>query len=182
MSLFFVNIRFQIAAICFFAIILFSYIRMQKMASWSTRLFNRMMVGTGVNLVLDIITVYTVTHMDIVPMWLNNLFHRLFVLTLVSVMLTLYLYIEAIGRKQRRFTWKQMLPRFIPYYAAIGVILFGEIKYYCGPDGAYSYGLMPSAVYFIAAIYTLAVLVSAVHFNKTLQKERLITIVIGTGP
>ena len=181
MSLFFVNIRFQIAAICFFAIILFSYIRMQKMASWSTRLFNRMMVGTGVNLVLDIITVYTVTHMDIVPMWLNNLFHRLFVLTLVSVMLTLYLYIEAIGRKQRRFTWKQMLPRFIPYYAAIGVILFGEIKYYCGPDGAYSYGLMPSAVYFIAAIYTLAVLVSAVHFNKTLQKERLITIVIGTG-
>jgi len=40
---------------------------------------------------------------------------------------------------------------------------------------------MPSAVYFIAAIYTIAVPVSAWHFNKTLQKERLTTIFIGTG-
>lgn len=181
MSLFLVNIRFQIAAICFFAIILFSYIRMQKMASWSTRVFNCMLVGASVNLVFDIITVYTVTHMDTVPAWLNDLCHRIFVLSLVSVMLALYFYIEAIGRKQKRFTRKQMVLRLIPYYAAIGLILFGDIEYYYGPDGAYSYGLMPSAVYFIAAFYTIAVPLSAWYFNKTLQKERLITIFIGTG-
>ena len=150
MSLFFVNIRFQIAAICFLAIILFRYIRMQKLVSWSTRMFNCVLVGTCINLALDITTVYTITHMDTVPAGLNDWCHRLFVFFLVRVMVALYLYIEAIGRKQRRFTWKQMLPRFIPYYAAIGVILFGEIKYYCGPDGAYSYGLMPSAVYPLA--------------------------------
>jgi len=181
MSLFLVNIRFQIAAICFFAIILFSYIRMQKMASWSTRVFNCMLIGASVNLAFDIITVYTVTHMDMVPAWMNDLCHRIFVLSLVSVMLALYLYIEAIGRKQKRFTRAQMMPRLIPYFAALGLILFGDIQYYCGPDGAYSYGLMPSAVYFIAAIYTIAVPVSAWHFNKTLQKDRLITIFIGTG-
>jgi len=181
MSLFLVNIRFQIAAICFFAIILFSYIRMQKMASWSTRLFSRMLVGASVNLVFDIVTVYTVTHMDAVPAWLNDLCHRIFVLSLVSVMLALYLYIEAIGRKQKRFMRWQMVLRLIPYYAALGLILFGDIQYYYGPDGAYSYGLMPSAVYFIAAIYTIAVPVSAWRFNKTLQKERLITVFIGTA-
>ena len=181
MSLFLVNIRFQIAAICFFAIILFSYIRMQKMASWSTRVFNRMLIGASINLTFDIITVYTVTHMDTVPVWLNDLCHRIFVLSLVSVMLALYLYIEAIGRKQKRFTRGQLAIRLVPYYAALGLILFGDIQYYYGPDGAYSYGLMPSAVYFIAAFYTIAVPVSAWHFNKTLQKERLITIFIGTG-
>lgn len=181
MSLFFVNIRFQIAAICFLAMIVFSYVRMQKLALWSTRVFNRILIGTGVNLILDVVTVYTITHMDTVPAWVNDLCHRAFVFSLVNVMVAIYLYIEAIGRKQKRFTKKQLCLRLIPYYATFGLILFGDIKYYVGPDGAYSYGLMPSVVYAVAAIYTIAVPLSALHFNKTLQKERLITILIGTG-
>ena len=181
MSLFFINIRFQMAAICFLAIILFSYIRMQKLSSQSTRMFNRVLLGTCINLGLDILTVYTITHMDTVPAWLNDLCHRLFVFFLVRVMVALYLYIEAIGRKQKRFTRVEKVIRLFPYYAAVGVILFGDIEYYHGPDGAYSYGVMPSVVYVIAMIYTIAVPVSAWHFNKTLQKERLVTIMIGTG-
>ncbi len=181
MSLFFVNIRFQIAAICFFVIILFSYVRMHKLSSWSTRMFNRVLIGTSVNLVFDIITVYTITHMDTVPAWVNDICHRIFVFTLVSVMLALYFYVEAVGRKQKRFSRKELFLRLVPYYAAIGLILLGDIQYYCEADGVYSYGLMPSAVYFIAAIYTIAVPVSAWHFNKSLQKERLITIFIGTA-
>ena len=151
------------------------------MESWSTRMFNRVLIGTGINLVFDIATVYTITHMDTVPEWVNNWCHRFFVLTLVSVMLALYLYIEAIGRKQKRFTRWQLTLRLLPYYAALGLIAFGDIQYYCGADGAYSYGLMPAAVYIIAAFYTIAVPVSAWHFNKTLQKERLATVCIGTG-
>ena len=180
MSLFLVNIRFQIAAICFLAIILFRYFRMNKLSSWSTRMFNRVLVGTCITLVLDIITVYTITHMDTVPARLNDLCHRLFVFFLVRVMVALYLYIEAIGRKQKRFSHVETAIRLIPYYAAVGVILFGDVGYYCGPDGAYSYGVMPSVVYVIALIYTIAVPLSAWHFNKTLQKERLVTVVIGT--
>ena len=181
MSLFFVNIRFQIAAICFLAIILFRYIRMHKLSSWSTRMFNRVLIGTCINLVFDIITVYTITHMDTVPAWVNGVCHRIFVFTLVSVMLALYFYVEAIGRKQKRFSRKELLFRLVPYYAAVVLILFGDIQYYCEADGAYSYGLMPAAVYFIAAIYTIAVPISAWRFNKTLQKDRLGTVVIGTA-
>jgi len=182
MSLFLVNIRFQIAAICFFAIILFNYFQMQKMDSWSTRLFNWVLIGTGINLTFDIATVYTVTHMDTVPERVNNLVHRGFVLSLVSIMLVLYLYIEAIGRKQKRFKKRELALRLIPYCAALGLIAFGDIEYYCGADGAYSYGPMPATVYGIAAIYTIAVPVSTWHFNKTLLKKRRLSIVcIGTG-
>ena len=179
MSLFFVNIRFQIAAICFLVIILYSYLRMHKLSSWSTRMFNKVLVGACINLGFDILTVYTITHMDTVPAWFNSLCHRLFVFTLVSVMLALYFYVEAVGRKQKRFSKRELVWRLIPYYAAIVLIVVGDIEYYVGEDGAYSYGLMPVAVYFIAAIYTLAVPISAKHFNKTLQKERLYTIVTG---
>ena len=81
MSLFLVNIRFQIAAICFFAVIVFSYIRIQKLSLWSTRMFHLVMAATGVNLIFDVITVYTITHMDTVPAWINDICHRLFVLS-----------------------------------------------------------------------------------------------------
>ena len=94
MSLFFVNIRFQIAAICFLAMIVFSYVRMQKLALWSTRVFNRILIGTGVNLILDVVTVYTITHMDTVPAWVNDLCHRAFVFSLVNVMVAIYLYMR----------------------------------------------------------------------------------------
>jgi len=179
MSLFFENIRFQIAAICFLAIIVFSYVRMQKLALWSTRVFNRVLIGTCVNLALDVCAVYTITHMDTVPMWLNDVFHRLFALSLVSIMAALYIYIEAIGRKQKRFSRAQLMLRFIPYYAALGWIVFGDIDYYQGPAGVYSYGSMTTAVYVIAAIYAIAIPLLAMHFSKTLQKERRISIMIG---
>ncbi len=179
MSLFFENIRFQIAAICFLAIIVFSYVRMQKLSLWSTRVFNRVLIGTCVNLALDVCAVYTITHMDTVPMWLNDVFHRLFALSLVSIMAALYIYIEAIGRKQKRFSRAQLMLRFIPYYAALGWIVFGDIDYYQGPAGVYSYGSMTTAVYVIAAIYAIAIPLLAMHFSKTLQKDRRISIMIG---
>ena len=179
MSLFFENIRFQIAAICFLAIIVFSYVRMRKLALWSTRVFNCVLIGTCVNLALDVCAVYTITHMDTVPLWVNDLFHRLFALSLVSIMASLYIYIEAIGRKQKRFSRVQLMLRFIPYYAALGWIVFGDIYYYQGSAGVYSYGSMTTAVYVIAAIYAIAIPLLAMHFSKTLQKERRISIMIG---
>ncbi len=179
MSLFFNDIRFQIAAICFLSIIIYSYKKMKKLRLYSTFWFNTMLVISSVNMIFDIITVYTVTHVTEVSAVLNDVCHRIFIFTLACLVVALYFYIEAIGRQQQRFTNKQLLLRLLPFIAALGMVIFGDVDYYCEEDGAYSYGTMPSTIYIIVAVYMLMIYISSIRFRKTLRKERIIAIRTG---
>lgn len=179
MSLFLINIRFQIAAVCFLAIIIFSYIRMKKLELYSTRCFNCMLVICAVNMVFDISTVYTITHMDTVTAWVNDLCHRLFILSLVLMMVSLYFYIEAIGQHQKRMSIQRTVFRLIPFFIALVLIIIGKIQYYVGEDGAYSFGTLSAVIYLIIINYMIIIFVRTFQFRHIIRKESILSIRLG---
>lgn len=102
--LFFNNIRFQIAAAAVLIIIIFDYLRNPHLKLMSTNAFRAMLICTVCNLMLDISTVYTVTHLDTVPPQLNRFLHQLFIASVIMVLFFNFLYVLILNRNQERLT------------------------------------------------------------------------------
>lgn len=64
--------------------------------------FSTLLVVTPLHLVLDAITVYTVNHLDTVPLFLNSILHRLFIGTMVVVVYLFYRYISVLVEEETK--------------------------------------------------------------------------------
>lgn len=172
--LFSTNCRFQVAALCIFVIVLFFYARYRKLPSLSTKCFKATYAFALVNVIFDILTVYTVTHVDTVPEWLNRLLHQFFIGTLNATMYCFFLYVFIKGTKQRHPSRLQLFAITIPLLVSLGAIVFGDINYVSNERGLYSYGLMPYTVYFIAVLYQIAsVVVTFIPYFKFAPNDKI---------
>ncbi|MDO5111084.1 MAG: EAL domain-containing protein [Clostridia bacterium] len=153
MELFWQNVRFQIAATAVLVVILYNYFSMKRVHRLSTSLFTLMLLCAGVNLIFDVATVYTITHMSTVPPWANRLCHQVFIATLDLLVYLMYLYVETLGRKEQRLSKWQYALVSIPFFMAIAAAVLGELAYYNDGRVVYSYGRMTVALYFCVAFY-----------------------------
>lgn len=79
------NIRFQLAALIFVAVILFDFLRSKKIPTVANKKFRVVIICTVINLFCDITTVYTITHMDTVPDTVNKIAHRALYISIAAV-------------------------------------------------------------------------------------------------
>lgn len=170
--MFILNTRLQIAAICFFSIIIFDYLRNKKLPLLSTKCFSAMLVFAGFNLCFDIITVFTITHMSVVPPFLNRLSHQLFIGTLIIMVVFLYMYVEILGHEQKRVKARKLLLTLIPFAISIFALIFGKLDYFVTDKAAYSYGPMANLVYISVAIYSVLILWDTFKYQNNLKKEK----------
>ena len=94
------NIRFQLAALCCYAVIVVDYIRGKKTNLAASKWFNLMLVLTGLYLVFDISTVYTITYIP--TSFINRLCHQLFIGCLDTLIFSLWVYAEMGGGRSRQ--------------------------------------------------------------------------------
>jgi len=106
-----------------------------------------------INLVFDMITVYTVNHMDTVPYALNRIVHIVFIATTIVGMWLIVRYVEVLldveyhrGKIVRYFT-------DIPLAVSLLIVLFAPIQYVETPAGNYSSGIPVWTCYLTAAYY-----------------------------
>lgn len=164
--------RFQIAALCFLAIVVFDYVRSEKPKISSTRWFTAMLTCATLYLIVDIITVFTLFYQqDSVA---NRVFHQAFVLLLASTIYSISLYVEILGNGDLRRVNKVFLAVIsVPYAIVVGFVFFGELSYVCDENGLYSYGSMADALYFAIAFYIIEMFVETFRYkNKLSQKKR----------
>ena len=95
-SLFELNVRFQLAALIFVAVILFDFLRSKKIPTVANKKFRVVIICTVINLFCDITTVYTITHMDTVPDTVNKIAHRALYISIAAVVQSFYKYICAL--------------------------------------------------------------------------------------
>ncbi len=177
--MFFNNIRIQIAAILFLAVLMLFYNKNKKLSLLSARWFRAILVATCINMTFDIITVYTVTHINTVLSWLNDLCHRIFIGSINCTVMFLYFYISTLGKKERRHKGGELFVRLIPAIIAWIVISFGKIEYYISDTVCYSYGITVNVVYVSCAIYATWALIDVYRYRKTLTAERISGIIVG---
>ena len=177
--LFFNNIRFQIAAAAVLIIIIFDYLRNPHLKLMSTNAFRAMLICTVCNLMLDISTVYTVTHLDTVPPQLNRFLHQLFIASVIMVLFFNFLYVLILNRNQERLTKRTFGAVIAPLAVAAAVIIAGRLEFFASDKGAYSYGLMADMVYVCGLIY-LVMTFGIIYSKKcTLSSYQKISVQVG---
>ena len=168
-------LRMEIALFLSIAFVAFIYYSTEKER---TPLHNTFSVLLGVvlaNLALDGITVYTVNHLETVPLVLNDAVHRLFLASIVLVVYLFYHYIATLVAEQAD------KPRVLDIPARV-FLVFGlladfllPITYVETERGNYSFGPYVIAPYAAVLFYLfLCGMLLLINWKKVEQKKKAV--------
>lgn len=143
----------QIAALSVIVIILIEYYQYKRIGLMSNKLFAGFLCLAAVNVLTELLTLYTIWHIDTVGSAFNRFSHQLFIGSMDATILCLFLYVDVKSRRQKRYSEKEIFYRLIPAIFSLIVILFGRLDYRMGEEVRYSYGPMAMTVYVSVAIY-----------------------------
>lgn len=163
------NIRFQIVSCAVLLIMILRFIRSNRLKLRSIRLFTLLLICSAVNLIADIATVYTITHMDTVPYWVNRGCHMVFIATLDTLLYGLFQYVLAVSERGSCLCKRLQLLLTLPYAASLVMTALGELNYYNDGVIAYSYGPMVTVFYGCVAFYMIGCNVIVIRSRRSIR-------------
>ncbi len=174
------NIQLQITVICFLAIILFKYMKSEKLPLLSTRCFSLMIVFASINLVFDIVTVFTVSDADVLASWFNRLCHQIYIASLDTLMFVSYLYVDLLGDSRKKFIKRESFLAFVIYIISLGMIVFAPLYYIQSKFISYSYGPMLDVLYIATTLYMVLILSVTFLYKHSLNLSKKMAILGGS--
>lgn len=148
-------LRMEIALFLVVAFVAFIYFSAGKKHSPIHRTFSVLLITVLIHLIFDGTTVYTVNHLETVPVLLNDILHRLFIGTMILIFFLFYQYIAILVEnetgKSRRL---DPVARVYLLIAELGDMLL-PIHYAVTPQGNYSDGIHVVFCYISVAFYFL---------------------------
>lgn len=146
-------LRMEIALIIILGFIAYMYFSTERKHTKLHRTFSVLLLVVIVHLVFDAVTIYTVNHLEQVPIAVNDAFHRVFVGTMAGVLYLFYRHIAAVveeeTKKKMIFDWPAKI--FLIVLEIIALVF--PIVYIQTPNGNYSAGAYVIASYGGVAIY-----------------------------
>ncbi|MGM9592894.1 MAG: sensor histidine kinase [Candidatus Onthomonas sp.] len=146
-------LRMEIALFLVLAFVAFVYFSAGRKHSPLHKTFSVLLIAMLVHLAFDAATIYTVNHLDTIPLLLNDILHRFFIGTMVLIVYLFYQYIailveEESGQPRRLdFAAKAFLTA-----AELGAMLL-PVHYAVTPDGNYSDGIHANVCYISMSFY-----------------------------
>ncbi|MCI2047973.1 MAG: GGDEF domain-containing protein [Faecalibacterium sp.] len=161
--------RFPILCVLF-VVSLWAYYGSKKRLRTSADFLYRLMLGClFVNLCFDMITFYTVNHLDTVsPLW-NDLAHRIFIFSIDLFTFFFYLYTLSCIRYPLRRRRADRIFSFLPILLSLVMTLFGNLYYCEAPGTNYSYGPVASMIYLSIAFYFIATVLFYCKYRASLD-------------
>lgn len=147
-------IRMEIALCLVMGMLAFIYFTSTKPNTKLHQTFSILLVVVLIHLAFDGITVYTVNHLDTIPLWLNHFVHRIFMGSMAFVIFLFYRYIsilvkEETGKEMKIdiFAWillvvSELGEWFLP-------ITYTKTIYGNYSDGAYTYVIYASIAFYL---------------------------------
>ena len=83
-------IRMEIALFLVLAFVAYVYFSAGRKVTLLHRVFSVLLIAMMIHLLFDAATIYTVNHLDTVPLFLNDLLHRFFIGTMVLIVYLFY--------------------------------------------------------------------------------------------
>ena len=168
-------LRMEIALFLSIAFVAFIYYSTEKER---TPLHNTFSVLLGVvlaNLALDGITVYTVNHLETVPLVLNDAVHRLFLASIVLVVYLFYHYIATLVAEQADKPRVLDIPAKIFLVFSLLADFLLPITYVETDRGNYSFGPYVIAPYAAVLFYLfLCGMLLLINWKKVEQKKKAV--------
>ena len=146
-------VRMEIALFLVLGMVAFIYFTAERKVSRLHRTFSVLLIAVLIHLCFDGITIYTVNHLDIVPVWLNDTVHRIFMGTMVFVLYLFYRYIAILVEEESGKPGK--LNKLAGVILALSLLgeLFLPIYYTQTKVGNYSDGIYTYVCYACVAFY-----------------------------
>ena len=172
-------LRMEIALFLILAFVAYIYFSAGWKCTLLHRTFSVLLIVMLVHLLFDAATIYTVNHLDTVPLLFNDILHRIFIGTMVLAVYLFYQYISILVQeetgKSRRM---DVAARIYLVLAELGALLL-PVHYAVTEKGNYSDGIHASVCYISVAFY-LFLCVGLLVCNWT-QIERKKKSVIGVA-
>lgn len=154
--------RLQIGCLIVLFYVTFNYYKdcVQKKRSFKRTWFDELLLLTLICLIFDVITVYTVNHLETVPALLNRLAHMIFLGSVDALIFSLFLYMLYVTEGFPKQKWTRLL-LYTPFAISIAVLVLGigTLEYRIGRITNYSMGLPTYTCYFMVAFYLIFTLV-----------------------
>lgn len=135
------------------------------------KIFVRILIVGFINLICDVVTNYTVNHLDSVHPLLNRIVHLCFYNAMAAVFTLLHQYLVAqieseVGRELKRKGWTM-----IPYFVFAVIDCFLPIYYVETENGNYSYGLAVYGLYACIGVYLILIIELIMRYQKDISNK-----------
>lgn len=143
--------------VCCLIIILFVaaiYFQAKRVHSYAHIIFSASLGTMIFHLVFDMVTVYTVNHLDTVPVWANRLFHTFFLGSLILEIFICYMYSLVLiynDNVSKKRIWLASIPVWVAWLG----LVFGPMEYVQTSKGNYSWGAAVFTVHGIVVFYMI---------------------------
>ncbi|MDO4482280.1 MAG: histidine kinase [Bacillota bacterium] len=146
-------LRMEIALFMVLAFVAFIYFSAGKKNTELHRTFSVLLITVMIHLVFDGVTVYTVNHMDTVPVLLNEACHRIFLGSMLFIFFLFYRYIAILVEEETGKRCCMDKPTLIYlFFSELGAFLL-PVHYAVTPEGNYSDGILMIFCYVSIALY-----------------------------
>lgn len=134
----------------------------------------RMLLFVGIiGILLDMVTVYTVNHLHMVPVWLNKLVHALFLSSIDLLIFMLCQYVMDISGSIPQTRWKRLV--VLAPFAINEIVLFATInklEYIEGKDTNYSMGVPAYTCFVVAYFYMIVAITIILRRWKYMEQHK----------
>ncbi|MCR4734626.1 MAG: response regulator [Treponema sp.] len=170
---FFLFIRVELCCLAVLAYIAFSFFSVKRIKTKIHTTFSSIIICSIFNIFFDIITVYTVNNLDIVPSIINHICHILFVGSTAAIVFTTYVYARTLIFPEKNISiW-----HFIPFILALLCIIFLPIEYRIGYHTNYSSGIAVFSAYICIIFYFIMIINLLVKYHSIIGKKQFIGII-----
>ena len=139
-------------------------------------IFSALLLMSTVNLIFDGVTVYTVNHLDTIPIWINNCVHKIFIGSVPVIFYLIYRYIALLVEEETsKLLSIHKFSRILLIIIEIAVFAL-PIYYVVTDEGNYSYGLAVYTAFVAGGIFYMLTIVILYRHWKTIQPRKKLAI------
>ncbi len=162
----------QIACLIIILLIGIFYFTASNRKTVSSKWFARLLVVSFLQLVFDIISVYTVNHLYTVPAIVNRIVHIFFMGLMLAMFYLVYKYLESIIEEEVKEKIERHNYTAIPLIVTLLGTIFLPLSYIETEATNYSYGPAAFMTYIGVAVYVFLIIRLLFGYSKIIPKKK----------
>lgn len=175
---------YKLQAGCFVIMLFLNsvYLSTRRRRTREHKIYVAMLLATLIYLVVDVASIYTVNHMNTVPIWLNDISNKLFLSSILVVLYIVFIYIiELIDQDRPIFNTKYKWIKWPPLVPILLIFLL-PISYVQTPQGNYASNHACDITYLTCTYYFIMSLVLLIryHADVNVKKRNIIALALAT--
>ena len=163
--------KLQICCLVISLFIAAIYYNTKRVKSYSHIIFSLSLLFGIINIVFDMITVYTVTNVHTVSPLINRVVHDIFLGSMIMEVFLFYAYSVVLiyeEKTDKKRLWFTAIPVWISWICLVAL----PMKYRETPQGNYSWGPAVNTVHSIIVLYTACIVIKILKHHKDLNPKK----------